>query len=104
MDVAADNSMKCPQVSGNCEQDSSPSDRMQAMPDSRVLSFGLMFCLHQETEKNFHPIKAQRASGGVVTCGDNTLRRDEPVTLLALGLQKATETSNHQLGHRDAGG
>lgn len=42
----------------------------QALPDSSVWSFGLMFFLHQETENTVHLVQAQWASGDVVTRGD----------------------------------
>lgn len=42
----------------------------QALPDSSVWCFGLIFCLHQETENTVHLMQAQWASGGIVTCGD----------------------------------
>lgn len=70
VDIAADDSLKCPQVRGNCEQDDRLSDRVPGLPDSSVWSFGLMFCLHQKAENTVHPIQAQWASGGIVTHGD----------------------------------
>lgn len=101
--------LKCPQVSDNCHRKAVTVRSCWAMPDHvRLQHFCFVFWDHalfaSRNWKDLPPDQGSTGAGGVVTCGGRTLMRDEPITLLTLGLLKATGTSNWHPGHRDVGG
>lgn len=65
-----------------------PPPRVLASPAPAFCPWGLELCLHQETEKSPHLIKAQRAPGGVVSSAD---RGEDQIPLSAQGHEQVAE-------------